>query len=247
MSIIQKRELYPIKTEDIKNRWNKIAKWYSDLINEGEFPPRKNIIDPLVKDLIIQIKPKIVFDAGCGEGYLSRFMAERGIKVIGCDISEEMIKIAGQKEDAKPMGIKYYVSDLQDINKEIFSYNFDLILCHQVLMNVVDLQRVFDNFYRLLLPEGKLIITITHPFLIEKESEWFKEEVVDNNYTYFDIFWKLTTFYDSKREPSPVKIYTCHRPLQEYITCLRKAGFSLSDIIEPRDHIPLYMIIMGVK
>ncbi len=249
MSVRQKEKAFIITPGEIKNRWEQIAYWYADLINEGEYPPRKNIIDPVIKNLIMRLNPKTVFDAGCGEGYMSRFMAEKGIMVVGGDISTRMIEVAMEKERARSYGIKYFTVNLEDISKNLISYSFDLILCHLVLMNVVNLQKVFANFYKLLSNDGSVIISITHPFPLEKESQWFSEEVVDNNHSYFDIFWKFTTFYDNAGYPSPVKVLTCHRPLHKYFDSLKTAGFLVSDIIEPKSNtrIPLYMVIGVVK
>lgn len=241
-----------ITTKEVKERWDKIAEWYSELIHDGEFPPRKDIVDPVVKDLIIRSKPKIAFDAGCGEGYMSRFMAKNGIKVFGADISKRMIEIAKEKEMSDSYSIEYFVADLEEINKDLYSYNFDLILCHQVLMNVVDLNKVFANFHKLLSDDGRVIISITHPFLLAKNSEWFREEVVDNHHIYLITFWKLTTFFDSMGHSAPMKVLTCHRPLQEYIMAMNNAGFYVTKLLEPQDAIktvfmPLYMVIEGIR
>lgn len=57
-----------------------------------------------------------VLDYGCGEGYFSRLMRSAGAsKVVGFDISEEMIKLAKAKERQENQNIEYLVSNAVDL------------------------------------------------------------------------------------------------------------------------------------
>ena len=57
-----------------------------------------------------------VLDVACGDGLYTRQLHARGAqRVVGVDISEEMIRVARQHEAAQPAGIDYHVSDVADM------------------------------------------------------------------------------------------------------------------------------------
>jgi cyclopropane fatty-acyl-phospholipid synthase-like methyltransferase len=58
-------------------------------------------------------KNSLVLDAGCGAGTKSKYLIKKGLKVVGMDLSEEMIKIA--KEEV-PLG-QFITMDLDNIEK----------------------------------------------------------------------------------------------------------------------------------
>jgi SAM-dependent methyltransferase len=53
-----------------------------------------------------------VLDLACGFGFYTRLLKQRGAaQMVGVDISPEMIRLAPQQEQAKPLGITYQVGD----------------------------------------------------------------------------------------------------------------------------------------
>jgi len=61
-------------------------------------------------ELLGDITNRRVLDAGCGEGYLARALADRGARVTGIDLSPRLIE---QARDKDPDGrIDYQVADL---------------------------------------------------------------------------------------------------------------------------------------
>lgn len=49
-------------------------------------------------------RPKLLLDAGCGTGTVACMLAERGMEIIGCDPSEDMLGIANEK--AAELGVR---------------------------------------------------------------------------------------------------------------------------------------------
>jgi toxoflavin synthase len=57
-----------------------------------------------------------VLDVACGDGLYTRQLKARGAtRVVGVDISEEMIRSARKHEEEQPLGIEYHVSDVADM------------------------------------------------------------------------------------------------------------------------------------
>ncbi|NVJ20786.1 MULTISPECIES: class I SAM-dependent methyltransferase [Myxococcus] len=57
-----------------------------------------------------------VLDLACGDGLYTRQFKERGAsRVVGVDISEEMIRSARRLEAERPLGLEYHVSDVADL------------------------------------------------------------------------------------------------------------------------------------
>ncbi|MCX8053764.1 MAG: class I SAM-dependent methyltransferase, partial [Armatimonadetes bacterium] len=63
-----------------------------------------------------------VLDLACGTGNVSEILASRGFRVVGVDISPEMIEVARTKKG----GVEYYVQDLAELSLDRV---FDLAVC----------------------------------------------------------------------------------------------------------------------
>jgi SAM-dependent methyltransferase len=64
------------------------------------------------------LKGLSVLDLACGDGMGTRLLKRWGAaRVVGVDISAQMIALARQREDAEPMGIEYRVADAATLGK----------------------------------------------------------------------------------------------------------------------------------
>jgi len=112
---------------------------------------------PEIEEFLSDIsKNGTILDAGCANGRDTQFFVDQGFKVVGIDLSEELIKIA-----------KRTISDaefrLMDLRKLEFSDNyFDGIWCNATLhhLNIEDSKKALNEFCRVLKPRGKLFISV---------------------------------------------------------------------------------------
>ncbi|GAB2637564.1 class I SAM-dependent methyltransferase [Kribbella swartbergensis] len=75
--------------DDIRTSYDTVAAAYADLVQDG--PPD----EPVTLDLFTKLAgPGPVLDAGCGPGRLTGLLHERGLQVIGIDLSPGMIEVA---------------------------------------------------------------------------------------------------------------------------------------------------------
>lgn len=102
-----------------------------------------------------------VLDIGAGGG-IDCFLAAEKVgqkgKVIGVDLSEEMVRLA--KKNAKKMGAKNVLFQLGDMEKlPVEDETVDVIISNCVINLAVDKQKVFNEAYRVLKHGGRLIIS----------------------------------------------------------------------------------------
>jgi len=89
------------------------------------------------------LKGKVILDMGCGDGESSRTAARFGASVTGYDASAKQIETAIQKEEAEPLGIKYYTSEHPDIST---NKKFDMVSSIMVLPCAVDKKQLGEMF-----------------------------------------------------------------------------------------------------
>jgi 2-polyprenyl-3-methyl-5-hydroxy-6-metoxy-1,4-benzoquinol methylase len=53
------------------------------------------------------LRGRRVLDAGCGQGYFSRILADRGAEVVGGEPGQSLIAHAAEKEAQRGQGIRY--------------------------------------------------------------------------------------------------------------------------------------------
>lgn len=70
----------------------------------------------------ISYHPRTVLDLACGTGNVSELLAARGYKVVGVDISPQMVEVARSKKSQ----VEYFVQDIAELD---LSRQFDLALC----------------------------------------------------------------------------------------------------------------------
>jgi cyclopropane fatty-acyl-phospholipid synthase-like methyltransferase len=130
-----------------------------------------------------------VFDAGCGRGIITAWLAEKGCKVVAVDSSQERIDQTKQllQEKGLHQNVRLEVSQLPDSFPED---DFDLILDVFSWWHISDWGRLFNLSRKSLKPQGKLIILDT--FLGWKTSLEFRQQMRE--------LWKaaLPTFNECK-------------------------------------------------
>jgi 2-polyprenyl-3-methyl-5-hydroxy-6-metoxy-1,4-benzoquinol methylase len=75
------------ETEEVREFWNRVADdWEIQVGDEGDSNRRLNS-DPVLWQLAGDVRGMDVLDVGCGTGYLSRKLKDRGADVTGIDLS----------------------------------------------------------------------------------------------------------------------------------------------------------------
>jgi len=131
--------------------FDKIAGKYAELTSRGILGAMRKREKECVMQMLSPQLGETVLDAGCGSGFYSILIKERGAEVLGVDISPKMV------EAAIKSGIKAEVHDLQSLN---LGRKFNKIVCAGVLEFCEEPQRVIENLKNHLNEHGFIVILI---------------------------------------------------------------------------------------
>lgn len=88
-----------------------------------------------------------MWDAGCGQGQISLWLAEQGHQLTLCDLSEKMLNTAKVNFEQANITANFYQQSAQSLATEL--PQFDLVICHAVLEwlsePISSLQTVMDK------------------------------------------------------------------------------------------------------
>ncbi len=106
----------------------------------------------LVKEFLEQVPVKQILELGCGTGHWTQFFSELGYTITATDNSEAMLAIAHNKN-------KNAVFQKADVlNLPFSAYQFEFIVSITMLEFVDDINKAFNEIYRILKPEGWLLL-----------------------------------------------------------------------------------------
>jgi len=166
---------------NLKETYNRIAKdWHQDHKEDDWW------IKGTDKFISLLRPDSLVLDVGCGAGIKSKYLINKGLKVVGIDFSEKMIEIAEQEV---PLG-DFLILDLDEADK--LDSSFDGIFMHAVLLHISkrEAEEKIEKIAKKLKTGGYLYIGVK-----EKRPQDAEEEiVVENDYGYnYERFFSYFT------------------------------------------------------
>ncbi len=164
-------------------------------------------------------------EVGCGEGRVSRELKALGYQVTATDIVADLVEAAEQANSAHA----YAIANARDLPFE--DESFDLVMAYNVLMDVDDLSGTLQEIRRVLHPEGRLVISIVHPF---RDRGRFAGPDPDAPFVLTGTYFGLQHF-DGIEERDGLRMHFAgwSMPLEHYATALENAGFAITSLREP--------------
>ena len=216
------------KTEETRLFWNRVADDWNTQVGDAGDSNRILNSDPVLWKFAGDVTGLTVLDAGCGTGYLSRKLHERGARVLGIDFSEKMIAIAR----AKASGIDFRVDSCSDL-ATVNDGSIDVIIANYVLMDTPDLDGCLRSFSRVLKTSGTVIVIFSHPCFPAGRA------TATPDASGVQYLWSSSYFEQRKCVDPPWGHFTSefiwfHRPLSDYWKAFKAAGFDVLDFEEPR-------------
>lgn len=113
--------------------------------------------------LVGDVRGKRVLDLACGEGFYTRRLQAAGAdRVVGVDVSGNMIELAREQERAESRGIEYHCLDVLDLDSAEQLGEFDVVVAAYLLHYAPDttsLARMCANI-RARLPTGGRFLSL---------------------------------------------------------------------------------------
>lgn len=170
---------------DLKDKTNEITQYNADFYNiEAEFYNAKNEmffgegaksysrVKETIKNLANKTDKNVILDIGCGSGYILRAAKNKFKRLIGIDISINMLK------KALSHGLSILRGDINHLS--IKTNSVDVVSAFSVIHHLYSPIFLFDEVYRVLKPNGyfyadndpNLLASDLHN--LEKQSSLYK-------------------------------------------------------------------------
>jgi len=197
---------------------------------------------PDFKKMLPDFNHKSVLDIGCGFGWHAQYAAQNGAeKVIGIDLSQNMLKVATEKNDFS--NVHYQQMAMEDLD---FPENsFDVAISSLALHYTPDFNNICQRVSKCLTVDGDFIFSVEHPiFTAYGNQDWFYDE--NGQIT----CWPVDHYFsEGKREAKFLgqKVVKYHKTLTTYLNTLIKNNFSITGIVEPTPPERLIETVPGMK
>lgn len=161
---------------------------------------------PIVRDILDGLPRGVALDAACGTGRHAAYLASLGHKVIGVDISPDMLAKARAKI---PTG-EFHEADLRHL--PLPDDHVDLVVCALALTHVPRLAPVFAEFVRVLRPGGHLVISDLRGLFSDGIRSPLAHAGTDRGPAYLPQRRHLTSDYLSAAIPLSLQVRGCEEP-----------------------------------
>jgi 2-polyprenyl-3-methyl-5-hydroxy-6-metoxy-1,4-benzoquinol methylase len=142
--------------------WNTNADFWDERMGEGnDF--FNVLLWPAVEKLLRPLAGERLLDAACGNGVISRRLAQAGARVTAFDFSEVMVDLARKR--GAPCDIDYRIIDATDREAllDLGAAAFDGAVCNMALMDMADIDPLMSALASLLQPDGRFVFSVLHP------------------------------------------------------------------------------------
>lgn len=93
-------------------QWDAIPRAVLDSMEpDGDFAKR-HLLSPVLLRMLGDVCGRRILDAGCGQGYFARLLADQGAAVTAVEPGQSLIGYAMEKEQERRQGIRYVQADL---------------------------------------------------------------------------------------------------------------------------------------
>lgn len=143
------------------SQYGKLAKVYDYLMSGVNYDEWADYICDIAGKF--EMRPRIILDLACGTGNSSLSLAKKGYRVIGVDLSPEMLDVAQKKAAAENIQLDLFEQDMRKL-KLPDSFGIDMVVAYQDGLNYMledaDLLEVLQRVYQVLNSGGLFIFDI---------------------------------------------------------------------------------------
>ena len=170
---------------------------------------------PSVLEVLGDVRGLSVLDAGCGPGFYTRELLDRGAVVTAFDPSPAFVgqarKRSGGRADIRRLDLELPMPELDDSS-------FDRIVLALVIHHITNRNVALSELHRVLKPGGRLVVSTIHP-----GADW-----ANHGGSYFDRELVEETW----QQDWQVRYW--RQPLGDWCREFTDAGFLIEQLVEPR-------------
>ena len=216
--------------------YHSLAVSYDRLTNDVDYEATVDFYYEILKQE--GLKPRTAVDLACGTGSVTTILAEKGLQVIGVDMSEEMLTVASQKAAEAGQAPWFICQSLQQLR---LPKAVDMAVCAldslDYITDPADCREAICRVYKYLNPGGIFIFDVNTPeklramdgqvFLDEDDDVYcvwrgeFDEETNICSYG-MDLFQRRGAHWERSFEEHCEYAYSA----QQLVSYLKEAGFT---------------------
>jgi SAM-dependent methyltransferase len=165
-------------------------------------------------------------EIGCGEGRVARDLLARGHRVVAVDASPTLVEAAVALDPHS----EYRVANAEALPFE--DGQFDLVVAYNSLMDVDDMPKAVAEAARVMTPQGRLVVCVTHPV---SDSGDFVHDGEDAPFQIPDTYFGARTFhFHAERDGLTMDFDGWAFDLESYSKALEVANLGIELIREPQ-------------
>lgn len=214
---------------DMRAAWNRTSAGYQQLhqipvdsAHYGPWAPTENDLR-----LLGDVRGQRILELGCGGGQCSIAFALQGAIATGIDLSDQQLAFARALAAQSGVQVSFQQGDAADLSR-FADASFDLVFSAYAFGYVEDMARCLAGTARLLVPGGRLVFSLDHPFRDCFWDEERDEESLTPARSYF-----LRDAADWQFSSSGEWMRSYHRTIGDWTDLLREAGLQIQRILEP--------------
>ena len=168
---------------------------------------------------------RATLEIGCGEGRVARDLSDRGHRVTAVDSSPTLLAAARAAEPAN----EYVLADAAAL--PFSAETFDLVVAYNSLMDIEDMPGAVREAARVLRPDGRFCICVTHPLA---DAGRFEDRAADAPFVVREYFGRRRFEETFERGGMRMTFRGWCYPLEDYSRAFEDAGLAVEALREPR-------------
>lgn len=204
----------PLSDAKIVDSWRTNAAPWTDAVRAREIESRALVTDRAVVEAVMGRSPRTVLDIGCGEGWLVRALAARGVQATGVDAVPELVERARAAG-----GGEFRVASYEQIAAGELQLVVDLAVANFALIGEASVAGLVRQVPRLLRAGGALVVQTLHPLVATGEHP-YRDGWREGSWAGFGAAFT---------DPAPWYF----RTLESWVALLTNSGLRVVEIREP--------------
>lgn len=205
--------MYESDEAQLLHSWHRNAETWTQVVRDALLESRRLVTDQAIIDAVLDGQPASVLDIGCGEGWLVRAIAARGIRAMGVDAVPTLI------ERACEAGGQFTVASYEDIIAGKLAQRAEALVCNFSLLGKSSVEQLLAALPSQLEANGRLIVQTVHPLVAGGEQPY-----ADG--------WRLENWHGFEATfPAPAPWY--FRTLASWMALFTGTGWRVRELREP--------------